>query len=125
VRNSPLKSVVHASLAIVIGANGDAAGCAGRSRRRRGAIRPCALRTVHTVDRLGHAASGSSRMATPSSFFAPQRGWRLRSFTSRSTKAAAVVCGLREGRRERSSNPTTPSASYRSTHLYPVGREMP
>ena len=90
---APLKWVVHVAFGRVMG--GSTCGpCSRASRRRRGTTTPCRRSRSQTVNRLGQAVVGSSRVTITSSLLAPQRGWRCRTRSSASTTWTEVVAGV-------------------------------
>src|SRR5207237_2898291 len=119
------KSTVHVAFGSVMGINGDGPARGTVARRLRGVINPARVSRPQTADRLGQSVVGSRRLNTASNFFAPQRGCRFRSAITAVTTSASVAKGLWRGRRDRSVNPVTPSASSRSPHLYPVLPPIP
>jgi len=113
VRNQPLKSVAHSSLAATTAANGRGWSSA-RRRRRAGATRPARLRMSAIVEAAGQRGAGASRASIANSLRGPRCGNRRRSATIASATAGPVRCGQCRAACDRSANHAASPRARRS-----------
>src|SRR5262249_11296280 len=103
VRNQPLKSIDHSSLATVAGDTTSPCAIA-RWRRRRASTRPLRFRMSPIVEAAGQFTFGESRSNHALIFFDPKCGNRCRTAMTRSATQSDVACGQLAGAWLSSSN---------------------
>jgi hypothetical protein len=103
VRNHPLKSIDHSSLAAVAGDITSPYAIA-RRRRRRPSTRPSRFRMSPIVEAAGQSTFGASRSSHALIFFGPKCGNRRRTAMTRSATRSDVACGQLAAAWLRSSN---------------------